>query len=139
MSAKLRRLAERMSDLVARRTELRFRVAGSVKRLPQIRTGRLVEETLAIGAVNEIAEISEEIGQLQVAMADEQGRMERERREKTDHGDTEDTEKSDPADPGVPVDLVLHSGPCIECGQSSELDGSGRCALCEILVASPRT
>lgn len=141
--SKLRLLTDRMVAQTARRSELRFRVAEILQRMG---TAPLpMDEALATAAVNEIAEVSEAIGQVQVAIADEQGRIGAERLGGTRRrGDPSSpdfaearAERRDPADPGVPVDLAMHSGPCVECGESRDLDGNGRCALCEIMVASP--
>jgi hypothetical protein len=70
--SKLSQLSGRIGDLVGRRVELRFRVAGGVKCDTQ--------GSLALDAVNEIVTLSEQIGQLQIALADEQGRVEKELR-----------------------------------------------------------
>ena len=115
--SKLTRLATRMGDLVGRRVELLFRVAEIAR--------NTVQGALALDAVNEIATLSEQIGQLQMAMADEQGRIQADER----HGN--------PADPGEPVDLRMASGvqTCVECHEIRGLDKNGRCGVCAMCVA----
>lgn len=68
---KLRLLSDRMGDLVGRRVELRFRVADAVK------AGGAPAAVLE--QANEIAAVSERIGEIKVAIGEEWGRIEAER------------------------------------------------------------
>lgn len=126
--SKLSQLSQRLGDLVARRVELRFRVAGGVKSDTQ--------GNLALAAANEIATLSEQIGQLQMAMADEQGRMAAERR-RSEVGDQRSEVGGRRSEDGEPVDLRMASGvpTCVECHEVRSLDENGRCGVCSMCVA----
>lgn len=67
MSRKLHKLTDRMGDLTARRAELRLRIAGVCVKQP--------EGASVMAWANQVAKISESIGEIKVAIADEQGRI----------------------------------------------------------------
>jgi hypothetical protein len=129
--SKVDRLCMRLGDCSARRTDLRFRIAESMRYA-------FVGSTI-VKWVNEIAEISEKIGALKAAIETEMANVsENDRAAVAFDGMRE-------FDFGEPVDLRMASGGydpstlagqlCVECGKGRDLDANGRCSECAMCVA----
>lgn len=122
--SKVTGLCAQLGDCSQRRTDLRFRVAESMR--------YAFVAAQIIKWVNEIAEVSEKIGQLKAGIEVELAKVsDNDRAAVTLAGMSEFGAEEG----GLMSTVYGLRSTCVECGKHREVDTNGRCSECSLCVA----